>query len=1202
MELGSIKRNLLLFTFFLPVFLAAQEVRGLKIYVDLAATTYLKFSKPIDGIEGNFREKGYNFKNRSGGNAVQLVPPGDRALEPAEIEISEGGRNHLFLLTPFPRKYDPNIDPPFDYIFDNTDKLKKYAQQVENERANPTTVTQPDTKTNLPPAPPPTSTIDKPKTEEKTQSIAEKPVSDGYNAAIIAGDKAYNDKNYYQAKISYTEAMRIRVNEKYPFNRIQQIIKIEEEADSIRIRAERQQKALDDSYSQELQKADRYLLSNEFSLARSSYARASEIKSGETYPRIKITEIDSLVKDLLAKQEAQRLADAQEKKRLAAEQEVTNRYNAAVLKGDKAFAAGKYDEARLAFSDAQKIKPGEKYPDQKLTDIADILNAKEESAAKKLISEKEREQNAKYDAFIDKGNKALLNKQYDAAKTSYNAALAIKPNDITASGKLLDIEDAMNKAKAAELEKETLAKQKAIDDNYAAAILKADKALGAKNYETAKTEYYNAQKLKPSEPYPQLKLTEINNQFAEIQLKFAREKEKSESYKKAIASADKAFDEKNYTDAKLSYNQALSVKNDDAYARGKLTAIEKIEEENSIKASQQALLALNNRYDSIISIADKQYAANDFTKAKQTYADAIDLIPNKSYPSSQIRLIQRKEYEIAEKIKTDKFNALITKGDQEFSSKTYESAKSFYSQALDVKPDEEYPKKQLAILNDPSELERYGKREEQKVYNQLVDAADKAFKNGKFDEALKNYKKALEMKPEVPYVTYKLNQINDSLQAISTAEQRRLEAIEQKKNDDKFNGLVAEADKELAGGNLASARKIYSDALAVKPDENSVKDKIAVVDKTIRQKEEEAAALALQKQKEKIINDRFDEWIKKGDVAFNSKQFDVARTAYDSGILLKPDNEYVKARIASIDKNKTALTDSVQKAEQAKNVTAEREANYTLAIERADKAFDARLYFESKAAYNDALAIKPAEQRPQERIAEIDRLLNAGKKNTDSVTAVVNPVKEQVKTPAVVREIPATAKPETVKPVTAVNPSLTVPQATALPYTQAEFFKRYNTINFREPPVGQKFVADAFFEHDTLENYTTSQSILPEPPRLTISDSANNIKLTLQAINFEGSGAYLKLRIQNMGTKEYLTGRMLFSLYRKNGGKMDYYATYISGYPYILPGKEFTIVYATRAPNLSEGDEFVFTMDDRLKTTTLTLTIPAEVYNAEYNR
>jgi hypothetical protein len=366
-------------------------------------------------------------------------------------------------------------------------------------------------------------------------------------------------------------------------------------------------------------------------------------------------------------------------------------------------------------------------------------------------------------------------------------------------------------------------------------------------------------------------------------------------------------------------------------------------------------------------------------------------------------------------------------------------------------------------------------------------------------------------------------------------------------------------------------------------------------------------------------------------------KFDAARSAYDSAVLLKPDDKYITQQISAIEKNIAAAADSAKQSETAKIKKEETEANYAAAIERADKAFDAKLYFEAKSGYKDALAIKAGEKHPLGRLEEIEKELakeSVAKTtvpvSTSAVAAGSNPVstttgssvivptttvttekttttaapvgvkKSPTSNTAPLKPAPATKEATATSPVVAKGK--TTQQALALPYTQAEFYKRYNTINFREPPVGQKYVADAFFAEDTLENFNICQSILQEAPRLDISDSSNNIKVTLQAINFEGSKAYLKLRIQNLGTKEFLTGRTLLTWYRKTENKVDYYAAYISAFPYVLPGKEFTIVYATRSSNPSPGEEFEFTMDDRLKTTRLSLRIPSEVYIAEYDR
>lgn len=48
---------------------------------------------------------------------------------------------------------------------------------------------------------------------------------------------------------------------------------------------------------------------------------------------------------------------------------------------------------------------------------------------------------------------------------------------------------------------------------------------------------------------------------------------------------------------------------------------------------------------------------------------------------------------------------------------------------------------------------------------------------------------------------------------------------------------------------------------------------------------------------------------------------------------------------------------------------------YILAIAQADSLFEAGEYYKAKAAYNNALGIKPGEQYPKDKIAEIDRIL-----------------------------------------------------------------------------------------------------------------------------------------------------------------------------------------------------------------------------------
>jgi hypothetical protein len=63
MKLKSLTVILLAFLYLslLPIHIYAQEVKGLKRYMWIPPVgTYLKFQKPIDAIDGSYREKGYN--------------------------------------------------------------------------------------------------------------------------------------------------------------------------------------------------------------------------------------------------------------------------------------------------------------------------------------------------------------------------------------------------------------------------------------------------------------------------------------------------------------------------------------------------------------------------------------------------------------------------------------------------------------------------------------------------------------------------------------------------------------------------------------------------------------------------------------------------------------------------------------------------------------------------------------------------------------------------------------------------------------------------------------------------------------------------------------------------------------------------------------------------------------------------------------
>ncbi|RME14826.1 MAG: hypothetical protein D6799_06700, partial [Bacteroidetes bacterium] len=114
------------------------------------------------------------------------------------------------------------------------------------------------------------------------------------------------------------------------------------------------------------------------------------------------------------------------------------------------------------------------------------------------------------------------------------------------------------------------------------------------------------------------------------------------------------------------------------------------------------------KYQELIKNADAAYAKNKLEDAKNLYTQALALRPDEQYPKNQIALIDKTLAELKAKQEAEakakaeleaKYNAAIKKGDDAFTKKDWNTAKSSYNEALTYKPNEKYPKDQLAAID-----------------------------------------------------------------------------------------------------------------------------------------------------------------------------------------------------------------------------------------------------------------------------------------------------------------------------------------------------------------------------------------------------------------------------------------------------------------------------------------------------------------------
>ncbi|MGB0881372.1 MAG: hypothetical protein ACPGSO_00355 [Vicingaceae bacterium] len=610
-------------------------------------------------------------------------------------------------------------------------------------------------------------------------------------------------------------------------------------------------------------------------------------------------------------------------------------YDAAIAAADKAFNAGKFEEAKPFYEKAAKIFPTETYPEFQLGDISDKLRERAEAEKR-------------YKSTIVKADAAFKARDWEKATSAYEHAAYLKENEQYPKDKI--------KAIKAEIDKEKKAAKE-----YNDAIAAADLALSAKEYEKAKTSYQKAAELKDYEQYPKDKLKEIDGVLAEIAKKKAAEKALNEKYKGLIAAADNLLQTKKYEVAKAKYQEANTVKPEEQYPQTKITEIDGV---------LAALAKKEAEYKALITTADNLLGAKDYAGAKAKYKEALGIKPAEQFPKDQIKTIDGILAEIAkkeaeEKAKEAKYQGLIAAADNLLGSKNYEGAKAKYNEALSIKSGEQYPKEKITEI-DGILAEIAKKKAEEKAkqakYDGLIATADKMLSTKNYTGAKGKYNEALGVKPNEQYPKTKLTEIDEILAEIARKE------AEKKAKEEEYKALIVAADGLFSGKNYADAKGKYKAAIAIKAEEKYPKDKIVEIDVIL-------AEIAKKEAEEKAKEAKYQGLIIAADNMLGSKDYNGAKAKYNEALGVKAGEEYPKSKLKEIEGILAEIARKKAEAEAAKMAAGERDAKYEKTITAANTAFESKKYETAKSKFNEALGIKSGEQYPKDKLVEIEAIL-----------------------------------------------------------------------------------------------------------------------------------------------------------------------------------------------------------------------------------
>jgi hypothetical protein len=416
-------------------------------------------------------------------------------------------------------------------------------------------------------------------------------------------------------------------------------------------------------------------------------------------------------------------------------------------------------------------------------------------------------------------------------------------------------------------------------------------------------------------------------------LKTAMDKSKIDlDYQRKKDDADAKFRAAKYEEAIALYEQALEIKPTEQYPKDQITA--------SNKAIQDKIYAEKKKqYDAIITQADQKFNTKDFENSITKYEEASAILPDETYPSTQIGLARKGIEDREAAAKRKQFDDLVAKADKLFTSTDYETAITTYESALDLFANEDYPKEQ--IKKSQTALFKKNEKELRAKYDGIITKADSKFTSTDFEGSITLYEEASAIIPEETYPGKQIAKAKDEISKRAEKEKRK-----------QYDALIVEGDSKFNSGQFETCIASYQSASEILPTEKYPKDQMDAAYKKMG-----AAAEALKKK------EQYDGLIADADSKFGSKDYQASIDAYEMASDLLPKEEYPKTQIS---KAKDLLAQYKKQKEQ-----------YDALIAKADDKFKGNDFKKSIELYTSASAVMPDEQYPRDQIIEATGKIDA---------------------------------------------------------------------------------------------------------------------------------------------------------------------------------------------------------------------------------
>lgn len=530
-----------------------------------------------------------------------------------------------------------------------------------------------------------------------------------------------------------------------------------------------------------------------------------------------------------------------------------------------------------------------------------------------------------FQSLIASGDKEYANKEYIKAKTYYQEALRIKPNDASAKNKL---DNTLQKIR----------EENKKEEQFFEYIDNGDNLYSNNELEKALAEYNKALKIFPKDEYALGKKQEITTILKD-------EKDKLDSFNEMVALGDNLLKQEKYAEAVMQYESALKLYPNNSAAKSKYQDAKSKKDVYDLKVSE---------FERLCSQGQEFTLRKKYAEAIDAYEQALQIFPAKEISDKVTELQAKKQV-------ADNYDAKITEADALYEDRSYNEAKAAYQEALSVIPNDSYALGMIARVDEIVNSPEYRKIQSDKAkidsdFANFISKGESAESAKNYELALSYYVNALELKPNNADALAKKKNAEDMILYTEQQrkEQERLAAAEaERQRKEQIQSLINTGNQQITSKQYAEAEHTFNQVLALDPNNVVATEKLGVIAGFYEE---------IQRQKQENYNRAMSE----GQYAMDSRNFAEAIRQYNIALTNKPGDE--------------AATQQLTFAQQNENMrVAGLQNEYNGYITKADAQLQTKNYDKAIELYTKAMSVGIDNPYPANKIREIGEILAANK-------------------------------------------------------------------------------------------------------------------------------------------------------------------------------------------------------------------------------